>query len=107
MLAAYRVTTSPSESCSGTSRLPTRNLGALQILQYSNSHAHLSGNPADRRYASGVLVVGAVREIHAGNVHANLNEFFEHCWLLAGGAYGGDNFCVAIYTDLSKKILVI
>jgi hypothetical protein len=43
----------------------------------------------------------AMREIHSGNVHANLKEPLKYLLTLAGGPNGGIYFSIAIHNDLS------
>src|SRR5437879_4473860 len=66
-------------------------LGPLQILEDRDRPAPADLALADQPDDLGVLGVGAVREVHASDVHAGGDESVELGAALAGGAEGADD----------------
>jgi hypothetical protein len=66
-------------------------LGALEIGEDADGLALLLRDGADHADEVGLLRVGAVREVEAGDVEAGLNELAEDFRRAGGGAEGGDD----------------
>ena len=75
-------------------------LGALGVQQDADGHAELAGDAADALDALVVLLVGAVREVEAGDVHARLDHLAERIVAVAGGTHGADDLGALVHSDL-------
>ena len=70
-------------------------LGALQVLQDTQGAAFLECGTAKPDNVAGMVVVGAMREIQTGHVHAHLHQFTHGGFGMAGRTNRADNFCAA------------
>ena len=75
-------------------------LGALGVEQDADGHAELLGNAADTLDATVMLVIGAVREVEAGDVHARLDHLADGLVAVAGGTHGAYNLSALVHSDL-------
>ena len=66
-------------------------LGALGVEQDGHGHANLLGDAANALDAGLVVLVRAVREVEAGDVHAVLDELAQDVLVLSGRAHGADD----------------
>ena len=70
-------------------------LGALQVGEDADGLALFAGDGADHLDELGLLGVGAVGEVEAGDVEAGADELAEELGRAAGGAEGGDDLGAA------------
>ncbi len=70
-------------------------LGALQVLQDADGASFALGGAAQALDVVGVIFVGAVGEVEAGDVHAEAKQVAHGGFGVAGGADGADDFGAA------------
>ena len=75
-------------------------LGALGVEQDADGHTELLGNTTDALDATVVLVVGSVREVKTGDVHARLDHLADGLVAIAGGTHGAYNLGALVHSDL-------
>ena len=69
--------------------------GALQVLQDADGASFALGGAAQALDVVGVIFVGAVGEVEAGDVHAEAQQVAHGGFGVAGGADGADDFGAA------------
>ena len=79
-------------------------LRALQILENADGAIFLLGGEAQALDVVGVVFVGAVGKIQAGNVHAEAKQVAHGGLRVAGGADGADDFGAAGCGDRVRQI---
>ena len=75
-------------------------LGALGVEQDADGQTELLGNTTDALDATVVLVVGSVREVKTGDVHARLDHLADGLVAIAGGTHGAYNLGALVHSDL-------
>ena len=75
-------------------------LGLTDVEQDADGHAELLGNTTDALDATVVLVVGSVREVKTGDVHARLDHLADGLVAIAGGTHGAYNLSALVHSDL-------
>ena len=76
-------------------QLAGADLGALQVLEDAESASFALGSTAKALNVMGVFFVSAVREIQAGDVHAEAEEVAHGSFGIAGRADGADDLGAA------------
>ena len=75
-------------------------LGALGVKQDADCHVELGSDAADALDAAVMLLIRAVGEVEAGDVHARLHHFAQRLVVVAGRAHRADNFRAFIHAVL-------
>ena len=84
-------------------------LGALGVEQDADGLANLGGAATDALDATLVLLVGAVGEVEAGDVHARLDHLANGLVVVTGGTHGANNlgaFKFLLHSDLHLMSLI-
>ena len=74
-------------------------LGPGQVLQQRDRAAGAAGGVADELRGLGMLLVRAVAEVQAGDVHARLDHPYERLGVPRGGPDGGDDLRTASHRE--------
>ena len=80
------------------------NFGALGVEQDADGLAELCGKTAHALDALVMLLVGTVREVKAGDVHAGLDHFAQRILVVASRAHGADDFCTFEHAYLHRSL---
>ena len=75
-------------------------LGALGVEQDANGLAKLGGDATDALDAAVVLLIGAMGEVEAGDVHARLDHLAQDIIVIAGGTHRAYNLGALEHSDL-------
>ena len=75
-------------------------LGLTDVEQDADGQTELLGNTTDALDATVVLVVGSVREVKTGDVHARLDHLADGLVAIAGGTHGAYNLSALVHSDL-------
>ena len=81
-------------------------LGALGVEQESDGGLELGGDTADALDATVVLLVGAVREVEAGDVHARLDHLAQDIVVVTGRTHRAYDFGALEHPDLHLTWLI-
>ena len=75
-------------------------LGALGVEQDADGETEFLGDAADALDAELMLIIRAVREVEAGNVHASLDHLADLVVAVARRTHGADDFSALVHSDL-------
>ena len=81
-------------------------LRTLGVEQDAHGDAELAGDAADALDALVMLLIGAVREVEAGDVHARLDHLAEGLVAVAGRTHGAYDLRALVHSDLHLTVRV-
>jgi hypothetical protein len=75
--------------------LASANFRALKILKDANGAALAGSSAAQPFDVAGVILMGAVREVEAGDIHAEVEKIAQERFGITGGTDGADDLRTA------------
>src|SRR5206468_946360 len=82
---------------------PESNLGPLQIQENADGAAGPIRGPADLSTELRVLIVGSMREIESGDIHAGIDEGTDRFRCRGGGSERTDDFGATAHARARRK----